>query len=227
MKSYWEIPGPSKAPQLPCVAFYKLDGSNMRFEWHRKRGWNKFGTRYTVFDESSEQWGHVIPQFMERLAEDIGDVFKKNKNYRGIESAVVFCEHFGPSSFAGWHDYEELKHSGELVLFDVNVHKKGMVLPNDFVKDFGHLDIPKVVYRGNFNKQFISDVRENKYELEEGVVVKGVNPKNKRAQHGLWMSKVKTKWWLSELKSRAQKDEEFRKALIDNMKEQEENEGSS
>ena len=223
MKSYWDIPGPSKAPQLPCAAFYKYDGSNMRFEWHRKRGWNKFGTRYTVFDDTSEQWGHVIPQFLNSLSEGIEKIFKDNKNYRGIESAVVFCEHFGPSSFAGWHDYEELKTSGELVIIDINIHKKGIVLPNDFEKDFGHLKSAHVVYRGNFNKQFVEDVKSGKYELAEGAVVKGVNPKNKKSQHGLWMSKVKTQWWLSELKARAQKDEVFRKTLIDNIKEQEEN----
>lgn len=224
MKTYWDIPGPSKAPQLPCTAFYKLDGSNMRFGWSRKRGWDKFGTRYTVFDETSEQWGHVIPQFMEKLAEDIEKVFRENKNYRGIKEAIVFCEHFGPSSFAGWHDYDELKRVGELVIIDVNVHKKGFVLPNDFIKDFGHLNIPQVVYQGNFNKQFVQDVREGKYDqLREGVVVKGVNLKNKRAQHGLWMSKVKTKWWLAELKARAQTDAQFRKVLIDNIKEQEDN----
>lgn len=175
-----------------------------------------------MIDESSEQWGHVIPQFMQQLADDIEKVFNENKKYRGTEEAVVFCEHFGPSSFAGWHDYNELKLAGELVIIDINIHKKGIILPGDFIKDFGHLEIPKVVYRGNFNKQFISDVKEGKYEdLEEGVVVKGVNPKNKRDQHGLWMSKVKTKWWLAELKARAQKDEQFRKSLIDNMKEQE------
>lgn len=220
MKTYWEIPGPSKSPQLPCIAFYKLDGSNMRAEWSRKRGWHKFGTRYTVFDETSDQWGHFIPQFLEKYGDPLVEVFKKNKNYRSVQSFIVFCEHFGPSSFAGWHDYEELAKEGNCVLIDVNVHKRGIVLPRDFINDFGHLDTPKVIYEGNFGKQFIQDVRDNKFELGEGVVVKGVNPKRKREQHGLWMSKVKTKWWLEELKRRARADDSFRQALVDNIREQ-------
>ncbi len=33
MKEYWEIPGPSSAPiGNPCLAFKKLDGSNIRYE---------------------------------------------------------------------------------------------------------------------------------------------------------------------------------------------------
>ena len=33
MKQYWEIPGPSRAPNEPCIAFRKEDGSNFRAEW--------------------------------------------------------------------------------------------------------------------------------------------------------------------------------------------------
>lgn len=31
----------------------------------------------------------------------------------------------------------------------------------------------EIVYRGNLNKQFIQDVREGKYNVNEGVVAKG------------------------------------------------------
>lgn len=227
MKTYWEIPGPSKAPQLPCIAFYKHDGSNLRFEWSRKTDWNKFGTRYTVvstgtLDDSNEQWGSAVPVFYRDFADQLERAFRDNKAFRGIQQATAYFEYFSESSFCGWHDYDELRQHGRLVLIDVNIHKKGFVLPRDFVKHFGHLDIAEVVYEGNFSKQFVQDVREGKYDhLVEGVVAKGVNKKKgKNPVHGLWMAKAKTQQWLDDLKKRAKESEEFRKALADNLKEQ-------
>ena len=45
MEQYPHIEGSTKAPiGEPCIAFYKYDGSNLRFEWSPKKGWHKFGT---------------------------------------------------------------------------------------------------------------------------------------------------------------------------------------
>lgn len=218
MKSYPSIPGPSKAPQSPCIAFYKYDGSNLRFEYSRKRGWWKFGTRRRLFDENDPEYGGAIELFRETYADGLERVFKFEKTYRGIEKATVFCEWFGPSSFAGYHDWEE---DHEVMLIDVEIYKRGMVLPRDFVNHFGHLKIPTIIYEGNFSLQFVQDVKEGKYEVAEGVVAKGVNlGKKKSAQHGLWLRKVKTLWWLNELKQRAQRDPQFAQALRENLAEQ-------
>lgn len=218
MKTYPSIVGPSKSPQGPCLAFYKYDGSNLRFEWSKKRGWWKFGTRKRLFDANDVEYGGAIKLFQETYADELEKVFKNNKNYRGIEIATVFCEWFGPSSFAGYHDWEE---PHEVMLFDVEIHKKGMVLPRDFVKDFGHLKIAEVIYEGNFCKQFVQDVKEGKYPVAEGVVAKGIIlGKKSNPQHGLWLSKVKTLWWLNELKNRAKTDAVFRQALLENLSEQ-------
>lgn len=219
MKTYLSIPGPSRAPQGECIAFYKYDGSNIRAEWQRKRGWVKFGTRRVLLDPAHPDFGCAIPLFMETYADDLEKVFTDNKDFRGIERAVVFMELFGPSSFGGFFDPNEQR---ELMLFDVNLHKRGFVLPSDFVKHFGHLKSAEVVYRGNFGKQFVYDVQEGKYNVGEGVVAKGViMGKKKNPQHGLWMAKVKTQTWLAELKTRAQTDENFRNLLRDNEREQE------
>lgn len=109
MKTYWEIPGPSKMPQSACIAFDKLDGSNLRFEWNRKRGWNKFGTRRRLMDETDPEYGSAIQLFQETLAEGIEKVLKDEKAYRGVERVTAFAEFYGPSSFAGWHDWNEPK----------------------------------------------------------------------------------------------------------------------
>lgn len=105
------------------------------------------------------------------------------------------------------------------MLFDVNIHKRGFVLPRQFVKDFGHLDAAHVVYEGPFDKQLIQDVKENKFDLKEGIVAKGVSG---NSVHDLWMTKVKTNWWMDELRRRAKEQVELRQLLEENEREQHE-----
>ena len=71
MKQYPSIMGSSKAPQKPCIAFEKYDGSNMRFEWTRKCGWCKFGCRNRLIDENDLQFPDVKPLFLEKYASPI------------------------------------------------------------------------------------------------------------------------------------------------------------
>jgi hypothetical protein len=219
MKSYWSIPGPSQAPQSQCVAFDKLDGSNLRFEWHRKRGWSKFGTRHRLFDSTDPDFGSAIDIFMRSYAEGIERVCRDNKDYRSVQEIVAFCEFFGPSSFAGLHDPNEPK---TLVLFDLNVHKRGFVLPRNFIKDFGHLGVPDVVFEGNFGPQLVDAVKSGKINVScEGVVCKGIlHGKRKSDQHGLWMAKIKTRNWIEKLRNLAAADVRYQQTMIENLKEQ-------
>jgi hypothetical protein len=217
MKQYWEIPGPNKAPQSPCIAFYKYDGSCIRAEWSRKGGWNKFGSRHVLLDVNHPQLGGAIPLFLKTYADDLERVIKKNKLFRGVQTVTVFCEYYGPNSFAGLHEAND---DMAITLFDVNLHKKGLLTPRDFLKSFGHLDIAEVVYEGNFGPEFIKDIRDGKYPVGEGVVAKGVRAGKKNQQHGIWMAKAKTKWWMDTLKQKSRESAAFRQALADNMKEQ-------
>jgi hypothetical protein len=82
----------------------------------------------------------------------------------------------------------------DLVLFDVNIYKKGFVDPQSFIDIFGKLHIPQVLYQGLLNQQFINDVREGKYDVIEGVIVKGGKG------HNIWMRKIKTLTYLQKLK---------------------------
>jgi len=213
---YWEIPGPSKAPKGHCIAFKKYDGSSIRAEWTKKQGWNKFGSRHVLIDET-HPLGNAIRVFKNTYADDLEKVFRKNKALRGIDRITVFCEYFGPKSFAGFH--EDPPDQMKVMLFDVNLHKKGIMFPRDFIKIFGHLDIAEVVYEGNFGNDFRQDVINGKYDVDEGVVAKGVRP-GKSGQHALWMAKVKTRQWFEKLKKNAQENAALRKELSDNMKEQ-------
>ncbi len=216
MKDYRSIPGPSKAPQLFCTAFHKYDGRNVRVEWSKKNGWHKFGSRRRLFDAADEEYGPVIGEFGKEFHEGLEKVFRDNKVFRDTKKAVAFFEWFGWKSFAGFLEEGDTM---ELRLIDVNIHKKGMLPPSPFIKHFGHLPIAEVVYKGNFNKQFIRDVQEGKYPVREGVVAKGINPK-KKDNHNLWMAKVKTNWWVQELRRRAAEHIEMKKLLAENEREQ-------
>lgn len=182
-----EQAGIPKNPQ--CIAFFKHDGSNLRFEY-TKGEWNKFGTRTKLFDESHSVFGEAIPLFFQQWAEVLSSILDKNK----IQKATAFFEFYGPSSFAGIHEPNEKRN---LTLIDVDVYKQGIMSARDFVKLFGHLEIPKIIYEGNLTNQFVEDVYNGKYDVVEGIVAKGGNKK-----HKIWMRKAKTKTYLDKLKSK-------------------------
>ncbi len=72
--------------------------------------------------------------------------------------------------------------------------------PRDFLKFFGDLDIPKVLYEGKVNQEFIASVKDCKLEgmTLEGVVCKGSNPKKPR--HRV-MFKLKSDEWMAKLRA--------------------------
>ena len=170
MQQYPSIAGSAKSPLgKPCIAFYKYDGSNLRWEWSPKKGWNKFGTRRQMFDASTPLYNQAIPIFMDQLADEI--VYRTKQITKNPERITAFTEFLGKSSFAGNHDYDEPK---ELKLFDIFLFKKGFVLPKQFVDVYG--DMPQaaeVIYEGNLNIKFIRDVKTGKYPVFEGVIAKG------------------------------------------------------
>jgi len=79
------------------------------------------------------------------------------------------------------------------VLLDILTADAGLVSPFDFVRDFGHLRIPRVVFQGKFSGKQSEDVRQGKYAVREGVF-KG------SSGEGLWMCKIKTLAYLERLK---------------------------
>ncbi len=173
----------------PCIAFYKYDGSNLRWEWTPKKGWHKYGTRNHLFDRTTTPYNQAIPYFHDMMADDIVNKVVADQG-RKPERIVAFTEFFGPSSFAGWHDETEEK---QLVLFDVSVYKKGFYPARQFVKMFNQFPfMADVVYEGVMNYPFINDVRTGKYAVVEGVVCKGVD----------WTCKIKTQTYLDRLKNR-------------------------
>ena len=170
MLQYPSILGSAKSPLgKPCIAFVKYDGSNLRWEWSPKKGWNKFGTRHQMFDASTPLFNQAIPIFMEELADEL--VYRTKQIVKNPERITAYTEFLGPSSFAGSHVENEKK---ELKLFDVFLFKKGFVPPKQFVEIYGSMpQSAEIVYQGNLNKQFVMDIRNGKYDVFEGVIAKG------------------------------------------------------
>ncbi len=200
MKAYPKILHWTNSPLgLPCIAFDKLDGSNIRFEYSRKRGWYKFGTRKMMIDDQHEDFGDAIALFENKYQESLSRIFRDKKIFRGVKTFIAFVEYYGKNSFAGWHDSDD---EMDVVLFDIWVLKKGFIPPRELIKTFGDtLELPSVVYEGNFNKDFIRRVSEGIYNLKEGIVAKGVLEKAHPGRN-VWMTKVKTQEWLLKVKSK-------------------------
>ena len=188
MKSYPSIG--TKFERTKVVAFDKLDGSNIRAEWSRKKGFYKFGSRNRLIDKNQPILGEAIDLIVENYGEQLGSIFSAKK----WERAVAFFEFYGENSFAGSHDEEE----HQVTLIDVNVYKRGMIEPNHFVELFEEVGIPKVLFRGVLDEQMVTEVKNGTLDdmTFEGVVCKYQGKNNVK------MFKVKSRKWIDRLKEK-------------------------
>ena len=124
MEQYPSIIGSAKAPLgKPCIAQYKYDGSNLRWERSPKHGFNKYGTRRHLFDKSDPVFGPSIEMFQDTLADEI--IRRTKEIVKNPQRITAFTEFFGPNSFAGSHEPTDAK---ELRLFDIFLFQKGMLI---------------------------------------------------------------------------------------------------
>lgn len=188
----------------PFVAFDKLDGSNIRAEWDRKRGWHLFGSRRRLLDASQPLLGRAIQLILDGYGDGLARAFTDEPALGRPQQATAYFEFLGPYSFAGLHDPADLgvpsNEPLRVVLIDVNLHRKGFVSAEQFVASFGHLGTPQVVHRGVLDRGFIADVRAGRFGDGEGVILMGGEG------HGRWMAKVKTEAYLRRLKEIFQAD---------------------
>jgi hypothetical protein len=199
MKSYPSIEkvAPWSPPNEHLYTFDKVDGSNLRFEWTRKRGWFKYGTRTRLFDKSDVEFGPAIDIFINSLGEALSKVAYDNK----YDPFIAFVEYAGPHSFAGLHDPNDVKTTS---LIDVSVHKTGILDPRDYLNVIEQGKISSMArYIGHikWNNEFLEQVRLGTVEgiTFEGAVGKEVHT-YKYDKHRMF--KAKTEAWLDMVKSR-------------------------
>lgn len=203
MIEYPTILHSARAPHQACIAFEKLDGSNIRIKYTRKRGFCQFGSRTQMLEESHPILGGAITYFSNNLAEKLEAVIEDN--WGNEREVMLFGEWFGPNSFAGWHERADIDGGlMKLIIFDVMTSHKNrkFLLPQEFLKIIAPVvETPRVVYEGNLNDQLISDVKAGKYDVNEGVICKG-RERTGAACGNVWMAKIKTDAYFAKLKGK-------------------------
>lgn len=183
----------------------KYDGQNFRAEWNNKKGFYKFGSRTQLVDKSSS-FSEAIDLVISKYSESIKCVFDKNKWKDGI----LFFEYFGPNSFAGKHLESDIK---DVVLFDVNPFKQGILMPDEFYDKFAQVKIVPCLYKGQLTRDIVNQIQNSKFNgmTFEGVVVKAIPDNNTKMPV---MFKIKSNAWLEKLKQYCGDNKELYQKLL-------------
>src|SRR3954470_6157119 len=78
------------------VAFDKLDGSNIRAEWDRKRGWHRFGSLPRLLDASQPLLGQAVRLILDGYADGLAKAFTGGPALRRPPEATAYFEFLGP-----------------------------------------------------------------------------------------------------------------------------------
>lgn len=206
--AYPKIPDTLNCPLKQCVAFEKIDGTCIALYWSPEDDFHSFGTRRDKFPSDIEgirQFNSAHPELtgLEGATNRLLYPFpmsyflRTTPPYSQAKEVILFAEYHGPNSFAGSHKKDDQK---DLILFDVQVD--GRILSPDQFLQFAEasgtdsLYLPKVVFQGKFSGQLFVDVRKGKYDVKEGVVVKGL------VDGQVYMAKIKTEKYLEQLKEK-------------------------
>lgn len=207
---YPKIPSPTGCPLKQCIAFEKLDGTNIHLLFKRdtltKHGvwrFSQFGTRRDRFD-NDEEFETVHPNLYGVLGFDLYGlmdyeyVLSNKRRFDTAQEIILFTEFCGSQSFAGSHKSDDDK---SFYLIDVQVD--GVMLPpEEFLEEFAIFAdrMPKVIFKGKYTGQLVEDIRNGKYPVKEGAVIKGV------IGGQVHMTKVKTNTYMEKLKSEFKDD---------------------
>lgn len=196
MKQYPSIKH-SVLHDIDVFAFDKLDGSNIRAEWNKnKKTFMKFGTKTRLIGPDDAIFGEAISLINEKYGEAASRIFMDAQ----YERVVCFFEFFGKGSFAGQHINE--KH--DVILFDVDVYKRGLMPPEEFIDTFSHLQIPNVIHIGKIDDELELSMRN---DAITGITFEGVVCKSNARKNGPVMFKIKTNKWLQKLRDKCGNNE--------------------
>lgn len=192
---YPKIPTAPEYILKNAIAFEKIDGTNIHWDWQEDK-FVSFGTRRDSFllDGECKEFDSAHPELAnisynsQYFLQQLEFLLTDSK----IKTATIFTEYAGPNSFAGQHVEKENK---SCTVIDA-VFDQQLLWPEEFITTFKNLPIPKIIFKGKYTGQLELDVYNSKYDINEGVVVKGVI-KNK-----VYMHKIKTKAYLEKLKNK-------------------------
>lgn len=184
--------------------FDKLDGSNIRVEWSKKKKFYKFGTRRRLLDPNERPFGLAVPLIME-LEKNVSDIAKKER----IDRLTLFFEFHGPKSFAGYHHLDD---DLRVDLIDVSLYRHGILEPKEYLKIFGDIPHAELLYYGNINEDLLNQIRDGSLPgmTFEGVVAKAKNLKKPGLPQ---MFKIKNVAWYQALRDLCKDDDELFEAL--------------
>jgi hypothetical protein len=148
----------------------------------------------------------AIDLIKQKYETELQCVFKDQR----YEKVVAFFEFFGQNSFAGQH----IEEPHDVLMFDVDLYKKGILPPKEFVELFGHLPIAKLLYAGNANHPFVDCVKTSTLPGmgNEGVVCKAKNLKSNFPS--VIMFKIKCNQWIERLKKYCNNDDKLFAQLL-------------
>ena len=174
-----------------AYVFDKIDGSNLRAEWSRKRGWYKSGTRERLVDATDKDFGEAPALFAATLSYRLDKIARKAR----WNHLVVFVEFCGKESFAGQHVPGDPK---TLTVFDAIPEKGDLLGPREFLDRFEGVQIPGFLGRYNWTRGFVERVRLGEIGpiTFEGVVGKAMIDRE------LVMAKAKTQKWIDKVRAK-------------------------
>lgn len=203
MKTYPSISAQVEMSRTYWV-FDKLDGSNIRAEWSKKRGFYKFGSRTQLLVPDQAMLWPAVDRIHVLSENGLDAALRKLR----VERVMCFFEWFGPRSFAGRH-FDETQDM-RLALLDLAPHKAGFMAPADVcsLADKARVPMPALLHVGRVDQDLLDKVRLGALPgmSFEGVVGKAA-PDRKRGP--LLAFKYKSQAWLDRLRRECGDDQEL------------------
>ena len=194
MKQYPSIPHLAKIDATSTFyVFDKIDGSNIRAEWSKKKGFHKFGSRKVLLTEESSL--SLARTLIGKQTEELSKALVDLK----IQEAILFFEFYGDNSFAGFHE-EGNEDNKRVYLLDVDIYKQGFLHPKDFMKSFSKVLTPTLPAHQPLTEDLLYSVRQSTLEgmTREGIVAKAFAGRQKPNL----MAKYKSQEWLDAVKTK-------------------------
>jgi hypothetical protein len=192
--AYPKIPDTTNCLLKKCIAFEKIDGTCIVLYYRQKGGFHSFGTRRDSFVLDKMGVNEFIEAHPE--LEEVPNIVSQCSQILPFDKEVIlFTEFSGEKSFAGQHQKDDPK---KLYLFDIAIN--GRLLDpykfSEIANTIKHnFNIPKILYKGKYSGQLVVDLREGKYNVKEGAIIKGV------VDNDVYMAKIKTNNYMERLKS--------------------------